>query len=89
MSRHEHIHYHWVFNSWQGDPPSPEHPKYVTEVTVVGYTNEEEAEVAARSIIARDTFVLLRVFECPRCGFEDATAETQRELVDVMKQSLK
>jgi hypothetical protein len=89
MSRREDIHYHWTFQAFHGtELPSPEHPKYVVEVTVVGYASEAEAVVAARSIITRDGFLLVRVFECPRCGFEEAAAETQRELVNVVKQSL-
>lgn len=90
MNRHEQIHYHWTFGAFEGtEPPSPTNPKWATTVTVVGYMNEAEAEVAARSIITRDTFMLTGVYECPSCGFQESAGESQRELIDMVKQSLK
>ena len=84
-NRSDRIHYHWIFGAFDGDDPRPEIVKFGVTVTVVGYPDEETAEVAARSIIKREHFILTQVSECPQCGFNDTTIENQRQLVEAFK----
>lgn len=68
-------HFHWVFlatNKGNVDP---------VEMTVLGYMNEADAKGAVEELIIRDTYVLLKVWECSTCAYQEDVSRTFQQMV--------
>lgn len=82
-------HFHWEFYSYNDDNVFGVVPNQQINcaaiISVVGYDTEDNARIAAREVIKRDTFILRHVWECTSCKFQEIQAANVREMVKSLK----
>ena len=66
----EAIHKHWRFMAYDEYDEATKMAAWAVSVTVDGYVTEDEARVAAQSIVTRKCYRLQAVWECSTCRFQ-------------------
>jgi hypothetical protein len=62
-------HFHWMFqacNAGQTDP---------VEMTVIGHMREDSARASVEELVVRDSYRLIKVWQCNTCAFQSKMAE--------------
>ncbi len=72
----EQIHKHWRFVAFDAFDESINMMQWAVTITVDGYTTEDEALVAARSIVTRKYYRLQAVWECSTCKLQTRLIES-------------
>lgn len=68
-------HYHWEFKATNTGEVDP------VIMTVLGYQNEAHAQGAVEELIVRDRYVLIRVWECTTCAYQEAMSGWFQKLI--------
>lgn len=71
-------HLHWTFMAFNGEPIGEIH--WAVQVSVTGHYTEEEAQIAAASMIRREHYKLQRVYECTTCGYQESAAKSMEDI---------
>lgn len=72
-------HLHWLFIANSGKEENGNW-KEAMEITVVGNSSEEIAREAAKNIISRPYYFLLKVWECTTCAFQEKYLQSLKSI---------
>lgn len=76
-------HKHWIFYAY--DEKNGEKLENAVEATVNDASDESEALIEVKKIVVRNNYILVKVYECTQCFYQDRNSKALAEMSKIMK----